>query len=155
MLGVVENMAGLRQRADAFRFSLPGLGGAAGSGKQQPGGGGSGSAAAEERDVTEQVLAALRQVDPSLEVGMVTTLHLVICLAGEHRLQCIESQAGVACTARSVLLQVTALDQQAGQPASSAVPMHVGCSIFRPDLYRGWWPPQRCFTAAAAAAAAA
>jgi hypothetical protein len=69
VLGVVENMAGLRQRADAFRFTLPGAGGAAGSGKQQPVGGGSGSATAEERDVTEQVLAALRQVDPSLEVG--------------------------------------------------------------------------------------
>ena len=75
VLGVVENMAGLRQRVDAFRFTLPGVGGAAGGRKQQPGSGkqqagGDGSAAAEERDVTEQVLAALRQVDPSLEVGM-------------------------------------------------------------------------------------
>jgi Mrp family chromosome partitioning ATPase len=72
VLGVVENMAGLRQRADAFRFTLPGASGAAGSGKQHVGGSGSGSTAAEERDVTEQVLAALRQVDPSLE-GLVAT----------------------------------------------------------------------------------
>jgi hypothetical protein len=89
VLGVVENMAGLRQRAAAFRFTLPSAGGAAGSGKQQPGGGkqqpgSSGSVAAEERDVTEQVLAALRQVDPSLEVGVVTTLMSVIRLVGDH-----------------------------------------------------------------------
>jgi hypothetical protein len=101
VLGVVENMAGLRQRADAFRFTLPGGSGAAGSGEQQArggkqqaggGGSGSGSAAAEERDVTEQVLAALRQVDPSLEVGIQfvksnsarnRTFSLVICLAVE------------------------------------------------------------------------
>lgn len=62
MLGVVENMAGLRQRADAFRFTLPGVGG------QQSNAGGGSAAASEERDVTEQVLAALRQVAPDLEV---------------------------------------------------------------------------------------
>lgn len=55
VLGVVENMAGLRQRADAFRFSLPNSG-----------------ISGEERDVTQQVLAALRKVAPELE-GLVAT----------------------------------------------------------------------------------
>lgn len=77
MLGVVENMSGLRQRADALRFFLPGAptpaaaapaaGGAAGA--VQNGGGAAASAPAEERDVTDQVLAALRQVAPHLEVS--------------------------------------------------------------------------------------
>ena len=105
VLGVVENMAGLRQRADAFRFTLPGAGTAAGSGKQQSGssGSGSGSTAAEERDVTERVLAALRQVDPSLEVSVVTPLLVVICLVGDRCLQYVGFQAGVVCTALSVV----------------------------------------------------
>ena len=50
MLGVVENMAGLRQPAAAFRFSAP-----------QAGGG-------DFVDVTDRVLHALRSVAPDLEV---------------------------------------------------------------------------------------
>lgn len=110
VLGVVENMSGLRQRADALRFFLPAspqphtstsspthgratssptLGGATSSpthGRATEGAAvsptegadrglpvgqsGSGvSAAAAEVDVTEQVLAALRQVAPQLEVS--------------------------------------------------------------------------------------
>lgn len=69
VLGVVENMAGLRQRADAFRFTLPGAGsGNANGGSQRTDSSAGGSATAEERDVTEQVLAALRQIAPDLEV---------------------------------------------------------------------------------------
>lgn len=91
VLGVVENMSGLRQRADALRFFLPAStrphsatsspaqGGATEGPAVSPtdaasqgpvGQSDSGvSAAAADIDVTEQVLAALRQVAPQLEVN--------------------------------------------------------------------------------------
>ena len=71
-------MSGLRQRADALRFFLSGPsppaaaasveGGAAAA--VQNGSGPAASAPADERDVTDEVLAALRQVAPHLEVSL-------------------------------------------------------------------------------------